>query len=126
VVFGVRLPAISCYASLSRALRATEYAWSSHRANARGVPDPLIVPHEIYLRLGRLLEDRRLSYRQLFGVPVNAEELETIRETTNKAWVLGNDRFCARVEELAGCGVRDQEEPERKSKRMFKRTFLRV
>jgi putative transposase len=82
--------------------RATEYAWSSHRANARGVPDPLVMPHEIYLRLGRSLEERRLSCRQLFGVPVNAAELETIRETANKAWVLGNDRFCARIEELTG------------------------
>jgi len=81
---------------------AVEYAWSSHRANAQGLPDPVIVPHEIYLRLGRSLEERRLSYRRLFGVPVDAAELKTIREATNKAWALGNDRFRARIEELTG------------------------
>ena len=54
--------------------RATEYAWSSHLANARGDTDLLI----------------------------DTAELETIREATNKAWALGNDRFCARIEELTG------------------------
>jgi putative transposase len=37
-----------------------------------------------------------------FGVPVSTVELKAIRAMSNKAWVLGDDRFCARIEELTG------------------------
>ena len=79
-----------------------EYGWSSYRANALGAPAAQIVLHEVYLRLGRTPEARQSAYRRLFGARVDPVELETIRQATNKAWALGNDRFRDRIEELAG------------------------
>ena len=32
---------------------AGEYAWSSYRQNASGMPGKLLSPHEFYLRLGK-------------------------------------------------------------------------
>jgi len=78
-----------------------QYPWSSHRANRLGLPDATLVAHEIYRRLGRSEEERRSAYGDLFGVPLHAEEVASIRETTNKAWVLGDDHFRARIEAQA-------------------------
>ena len=43
-----------------------EYSWSSHHANARGAPDILVTPHELYKRLGQSQQERQRAYRQLF------------------------------------------------------------
>ena len=79
-----------------------DYPWSSYRANALGAPDSSLSPHELYHRLGRSVEDRQSSYRQLFRAQLSKTDIETIREATNKAWALGNDRFRAKIEALAG------------------------
>ncbi len=76
----------------------TQYPWSSYMANARGDENELIVPHEIYMRLGKTNKERQLSYRQLFKTHISEPALQEIREATNKAWVLGNDRFKQQVE----------------------------
>ncbi|MEJ2310644.1 MAG: transposase [Gammaproteobacteria bacterium] len=77
-----------------------EYPWSSYRCNATGEVDSLIVPHDLYLRLGNTRESRCEQYRALFQAHIHDATLEEIREATNKAWVLGNDRFRSRVEDL--------------------------
>ena len=41
------------------------------------------------------------AYRALFRARLAEAALEDIREATNKAWVLGDDRFKAKVERLA-------------------------
>ncbi len=43
---------------------------------------------------------RQSSYCGLFDHPVSKVDMDDIREATNKAWVLGNDRFKAKVELL--------------------------
>ena len=86
----------------SMAEHPADYPWSSYRANALGAQDSLLSPHELYHRLGRSVEDRQSSYRQLFRAQLSKTDIEAIREATNKAWALGNDRFRARVEALAG------------------------
>lgn len=58
----------------------------------------MIVPHELYMRLGMTAEARRQAYRELFRVHIGEDELREIREATNKAWVLGNDRFKQQIE----------------------------
>ena len=45
---------------------------------------------------------RQAAYRALFKQKLAQNELESIRESTNKAWVLGSDKFKQRVEELSG------------------------
>ncbi len=77
-----------------------EYPWSSYQCNASGSDDTLITPHELYLRLGKTPESRAEHYRALFRSPVPDATLDEIRNATNKAWALGNDRFQRRIEAL--------------------------
>lgn len=76
----------------------SDYPWSSYRCNAMGKTDVLVQPHTEYLRLGKTDEERQAAYRQLFKHHIAESSLNEIREATNKAWVLGNDRFKQRVQ----------------------------
>jgi putative transposase len=77
-----------------------DYIWSSYRYNALGVHDPLITEHTLYWQLGCNAGERQASYRQLFQHLISQDMLSTIRDATNKAWVLGNDCFRERIETL--------------------------
>ncbi len=77
-----------------------DYPWSSYAFNAKGQPDPVISPHTLYRRLGKSDRERQSAYRQLFHQRLSEKTLTDIREATNKAWVLGNDRFKAKIEKL--------------------------
>ena len=74
-----------------------EYPWSSYHFHARGHADPLLTPHALYQQLGRTAVTRQQAYRELFRHHLSGETLDEIREATNKAWVLGNERFKARL-----------------------------
>jgi putative transposase len=76
----------------------SEYPWSSYRTNALGQPNELVTPHLEYRRLGKTDAERQASYRQLFKHRIPETSLAEIREATNKAWVLGNDRFKHRIQ----------------------------
>lgn len=71
----------------------SEYPWSSYRCNALGEQNALLTPHPEYQRLGKTGEERQAAYRQLFRARIADKTLDEIREATNKAWVLGDDRF---------------------------------
>ncbi len=77
-----------------------EYRWSSYRYNAMGVDDPLVVPHDSYLSLAPGDVLRLEAYRALFDDVINEQTLKAIREATNRAWVLGDDRFRNEIENL--------------------------
>lgn len=77
-----------------------EYPWSSYHCNALGKSDRLITPHVSYKVLGMDDVTRRSNYHALFARLIPDSELEAIRMATNKAWVLGDDRFKAKVEKL--------------------------
>ena len=49
------------------------------------------------LFLGRPDQDRQSAYRQLFRARIPEKTLEALREATNKAWVMGGERFKASV-----------------------------
>jgi len=78
------------------------YPWSSHAANAQGKSDPLITPHRLYWRLSNTDAGRRGAYMQLFQTELSESTLNDIRESTNKAWVLGNNRFKQKIERQLG------------------------
>ena len=78
------------------------YPWSSYRAHAQGDEDELLSDHKLYRRLGKSTENRQAVYRQLFRARLAKADLEAIRQATNKAWVLGSDRFREKVEALSG------------------------
>lgn len=79
-----------------------DYPWSSYRGNAMGAADSLLTPHETYRRLGRSVQERQSSYRQLFRAQLSKADIEAIREATNKAWALGDAGFRSKIETLAG------------------------
>ncbi len=74
-----------------------EYKWSSYHFHAEGKADALLTPHWLYQRLGSTALERQQAYRNLFRRQLSGETLEAIREATNKAWVLGSDKFKDRL-----------------------------
>ena len=76
----------------------SEYPWSSYHHNALEQADELVTPHLEYRRLGKTAEERKAAYRQLFKHRIPVVGLAEIREATNKAWVLGSDRFKQRIQ----------------------------
>jgi putative transposase len=82
----------------------SEYPWSSYAVNALGANDErtLLVPHNEYLLLDVDASKRKAAYRAFFKTRISEKTLEDIRESTNKSWVLGSDRFKAQVEAKTG------------------------
>ncbi len=76
----------------------SEYPWSSYHRNAQGQTNELVTPQLEYQRLGKTDEDRQAAYRQLFKCHIAESSLNEIRDATNKAWVLGDDRFKQRIQ----------------------------
>ena len=74
-----------------------EYPWSSYAYNALGKDDSLVTPQLEYRRLGTTKQERQSVYRQLFRARIPDMMLEALREATNKAWVMGSERFKARM-----------------------------
>jgi putative transposase len=75
-----------------------DYDWSSYAANALGAEDELVSPHPVYRALGASAAQRQQAYQAAFEQPMSDAMLERIRNSTNKAWVLGDDVFCQEVE----------------------------
>ncbi len=74
-----------------------DYPWSSYHYHAEGKANNLLTAHSLYQRLGRSAEARQQAYRTLFRHHLSGETLDTIREATNKAWVLGSEKFKDRM-----------------------------
>jgi putative transposase len=72
---------------------ARDYAWSSWRAHALGVADPLLSEHPLYRALGRSAAARREAYRALFRAPLDSEFVEGVRAATNGGWAFGGESF---------------------------------
>ena len=74
------------------------YRWSSHAANARARPDPVVSPHPLYLALGRTSMERCRYYRSLFPKQLEPAQLGLIRTALQSGTPLGDDRFRCKVE----------------------------
>ncbi len=70
-----------------------QYRWSSFAANALGVNDPLITPHNRYAELGASPKRRQEEYGTLFEAEIPPADVQYIRSATNKGWALGGDAF---------------------------------
>lgn len=79
-----------------------EYPWSSFHGNALGKSTELLTPHDMYLLLGGSEQERQRAYLSLFSTHIEELTLQEIRDTTNKAWVLGNNRFKDEVAQQTG------------------------
>ncbi len=78
------------------------YRWSSHRANADGAADPLVVPDPLYLALGRRASARQAAYRELFRQRLAPDFIDALRRATNGNFVLGDGAFQTRVATALG------------------------
>ncbi len=98
-----------------------DYRWSSYHANVLGVQDDVVTPHYCYEALGDNDEIRRQRYRDLFACAIDAAALNEIRETVNKGWALGSERFKQEAEALLALKVSPQlRGGDRKSARYLK------
>jgi putative transposase len=82
--------------------RPEDYPWSSYRHNALGTKDPLVRDHATYTALGATDAARRAAYRDLFGLGLTGEQVETIRDATQRGSVPGTNRFRQKVERALG------------------------
>lgn len=82
-----------------------EYRWSSYRANALGVEDNLLTPHDQYLALGSTAEVRQQAYRDLFATEVDDPAWNLIRTATQQGVVVGDSRFAEMIGKRLGQAV---------------------
>ena len=75
-----------------------DYPWSSYRAHADGHSDTLLQDHPLYLALGHTRSACQEAYRALFKLQLDTATVNLIRESTNKAWALGSERFREEIE----------------------------
>ena len=78
------------------------YRWSSYRHNALGQANRYLVPHPLYLGLGRDDGTRQTAYRDLFRAELDQEAISDIRLALNQNQPLGNSRFYAKIEAMTG------------------------
>ena len=78
------------------------YRWTSYRANGLGQPDARVIPHPVYLALGRSSRERRAAYRALFRAQLERAAIDDIRLALNQSQPLGNARFLAKIEKVTG------------------------
>lgn len=76
-----------------------DYPWSSYHHNASDKKISLLTPHPLYDSLGNDDDARKQAYRALFSNDIDKQTLKSIRDSTNKGWVLGNSRFSAQISE---------------------------
>lgn len=77
------------------------YDWSSHRANVGQFEDATLTRHELVQAMGPV---GRGAYRSLFDTPLEPQELDEIRKSTNGNYALGDDGFRRRL--AAATGIR--------------------
>ncbi|MFC1537183.1 transposase [Pseudomonadota bacterium] len=77
-----------------------EYRWSSYHANAEGVSDSLLTPHNQYLALGHSGAEQTDCYRELFKAHVEEKVMSGIRAAWQTGTPLGNDRFREEIEKV--------------------------
>ncbi|MCD6150100.1 MAG: transposase [Deltaproteobacteria bacterium] len=76
------------------------YPWSSFGCNAMGKSDDVVVPHDLYLHLGKDSLAVQEAYLELFEHELCEKILSEIRQATNRAWLLGSDQFCESIKPL--------------------------
>ena len=76
-----------------------QYRWSSYRANAQGMTDPMVTPHQLYFDLGRTRENRVGAYKALFKAHVDEADLNDMRDALQTGTPLGSAYFRQKIEQ---------------------------
>ncbi len=77
-----------------------EYQWSSYAANAQGADDNVLIPHGLYMALGKEDYERMTAYRDLFRYHIDGELLDEIRDAVNHELILGRSHFKDKIEQM--------------------------
>ena len=57
-------------------------------------------PNYTYRRLARNAQDQSAAYRALFKTAISKADLAAICDCTHEGWVLGSDKFKAKIDEM--------------------------
>lgn len=79
-----------------------DYPWSSFKLKTEGKNNNILDEDAFYLDLGDTQKQRQLSYQSLFLDDISAEELNLIRNRTQKCGIIGNIEFVNKVSKLVG------------------------
>jgi len=77
-----------------------DYPWSSYRANAEGLDDPLVVAHGVYAAIDRSPAARQAAYRELVDQALGTPTIDNIRSAIGSGRAL-RDSLYANVAELS-------------------------
>lgn len=58
----------------------------------------MITEHEQYKRLGENKTEREKAHLELFKIELATQDVNAIREATNKSWVLSSEQFIKLIE----------------------------
>jgi len=81
---------------------AAHYPWSTYQAHAHGRWPRWLVPHPVYLALGRAAGEREACYRALCAEPLPDPELSALRYAVHHGWAYGSRAFAQEVEFVCG------------------------
>jgi putative transposase len=83
-----------------------DYRWSSYTHHVGSEPDPLVVDHMIYWSLGNTPFQREAAYKQLTEQALTLSEMQDLRDSVHKGWVLGSEAFKNELEKQTSRQVR--------------------
>lgn len=75
-----------------------DYPWSSYAHHVGAKHDSLITDHALYWSLGNTPFERDAAYRHLTEQALTPKELQDIKESVRKGWVLGSEQFKTSLE----------------------------
>ena len=77
---------------------SAKYRWSSYAANALGVSNVILRPHNEYLNLATSPGQRQKVYQRLFDADEEPDTLKFLSQSLQSGTPLGNDQFKAQIE----------------------------
>jgi len=103
-----------------------DYPWSSYQKNAMGKRVKLLTAHKCYQALGKNNTKRQESYRGLFEQHIPDCMIKEISDATNKAWVLGNNKFKQQIEEQTGRRASPQKRGGDRKSKIYKENLKKI
>ncbi len=92
----------------------SDYRWSSYQTNAHGQTSPFLSPHDSYVSLASVQDERECAYRALFEHELSRGLIDDIRAATNQNSVFGTEDFVERIEVATGQNVRPRRSGRRR------------
>jgi len=83
----------------------SDYPWSSYHANGMGESNVILSPHELYLSLAKMKDERLQIYNELLDTKIKSQELLAINKSVNSGTPLGSTKFIKTVETKFNCSI---------------------